>query len=278
MEIIFKHPPVRDAAGNLSLNPFKDFDPNNKKHYPDDNEVGVYILGIKAKVDNEVKFIPLVVGEGNLRNRLYQNHYLSKFVTPLINLKEGKTKPITEKKEIWNFSKSSYKKTEVKKIYAEMHTYDKLPRTGRTTKPFLDTISGLRNLLYFQNKNFFNCRFSKFKDEHIDLRSDEVILYLSELMNDKKHAHHHLEIQKNMFELVLTLKNLCDNFYFVYSNQEFLKTTTSNRHYVEVKTKEELNKKGIYTTADSNRLGTESNITELTIDFSKIQNELIYNK
>jgi hypothetical protein len=151
MEIIFKHPPVKDAAGNLSLNPFKDFDPNKKDHYPDDNEVGVYILGIKAKVDNEVKFIPLVVGEGKLRNRLYKDHYLSKFVTPLINLKEGKTKHIKEKKEIWNFSKSSYKKKEVKKIYADMHTYDKLPRTGRTTKPFLVTISGLRNLLYFQN-------------------------------------------------------------------------------------------------------------------------------
>jgi hypothetical protein len=269
-KIIFNHPPV--------ANPFVNFDPSNKEHYPDENQIGVYILGIKAKVDDELKFIPLVVGEGKLRNRLYKDHYLSKFVTPLINLAEGKFKKIKEKKEIWNFSNSSYKKSELKRIYAEMHTYDKLPRIGKKEKTSITKISGLRNLLYFQNKNFFNCRFGDFRNEHINLQSDEAILYLSELLNDKKYVNNHLDIQKNMFELVLTLKNLCDNFYYVYSNHDILNRTNSNRHFVEVKTKEELNKKGIYTTADSNRPGTESNITELTIDFSKIQNELIYNK
>lgn len=268
MKIIFNHPPALDAERKHSKNPFVDFDPSNEDHYPLENEVGVYILGIKAKVDHELKFIPLVVGEGKLRNRLYNDHYLSKYVTPLINLAEGKTKKIKEKKEIWNFSKSNYKKEEVKKIYADMHTYDKLPRNGRTEKPFLSVIADLKNLLYFQNKNFFNCRFSKFNDSHVDMRSDESVLYLIELLNDKKYVKRHLEIQKNIFELVLTLKNLSNNFYFVYTSQEVF-STTSNKHFIEVGVKQELEKLGIYTTADSNRKGEKSDILEFEMDLNK---------
>jgi hypothetical protein len=39
--IKLKHPPVVDPTGNLSQNPFVDFNPNNQNHYP--KGAGFYI-------------------------------------------------------------------------------------------------------------------------------------------------------------------------------------------------------------------------------------------
>jgi hypothetical protein len=272
MNITFHHPPALDAAGNLSKNPFIDFDPQNEKHYPTKDKEGVYILGLKAKVDGELKFIPLVVGEGQLRKRLYTDHYKGKYVTPLNNLLESKPKKIKEKKEIWDFSKSSYEKSELQKIYEEMKAYDTLPRNGRQEKPFLTKIASLEHLLYFQNINFFNCRYGKFNDSHIDLGSDEAVLLLCQMLNDKKYSKHHLNIQINLIKLVLALKNLSDNFYFIYAVNEDLKSS-DNRKFIEVTLKENFGRIGIYTTADSHKKGNPQD--KPTINFNKVKEILI---
>jgi hypothetical protein len=67
MKIIFQHPPTG------TKDPFKDFEPWNPRHYPKGG--GVYIYGLKLKIDNLLKFVPLYVGiSENLDKRLWQ-HY-----------------------------------------------------------------------------------------------------------------------------------------------------------------------------------------------------------
>jgi hypothetical protein len=74
-----------------------------------------------------------------------------------------------------------------------------------------------------------------------------------------------------------TLKNFCENFYFVYSDdlemEEYSLLNEADRLNVEVKLKDFLGDNyGIYTTADSNRKGRDFDVT---FDFSDIENELV---
>ena len=104
--MILKQPPVFDSTGKLSQNPFVDFDPKNPNHYP--KGAGVYIYGIRVVIEGEMKFVPICVGETvNLRIRLFEDHFVGKYLKNLENLTALKPKSIKEKKELWDFSKKS---------------------------------------------------------------------------------------------------------------------------------------------------------------------------
>lgn len=264
MKVIFHHP-------LKTTNPLIDFDPSISDHYPPDGEVGVYIHGIRAKVDGILKFIPIVVGEGKLYNALYERHYMGKYLTAFENLTNCKQKSISEPKEIWDFSKTKYSSKDLSNIYSDMGNYDGLPRTGRKEPPFLRKIASLNTLLYFQNIDFFNYKHGV-TEKTRNLRSDEAVRLLAAKATNALNAKQKYSLESNYINLILTLKNFTENFYFVYSMNPSL-NTVANRHAAEVATKSALKKLGINTTADSNRKGNITLINQ--IDLSNIQNDLV---
>lgn len=265
MKITFHHPPTGTA------NPLIDFEPWNQNHYPPEGEVGVYICGIRAKVDGVLKFIPMVVGEGNLRDALYKRHYAGKYLTAFENLRGCKKKAISEKKEIWDFSKVRYSVPDLKNIYSDMYIYDGLPRLGRKHPTFFKAIIALNNLLYFQNVDFFNHKYGLTEIPR-NVRADEAVLILAEKSAKATLPKLKCRMQKNYMNLILTLSNFTENFYFIYAVDSSL-STRPNRLAAEVATKSALKSVGIHTTADSNRKGNINLIEK--IDFSEIQNELV---
>ena len=145
--ITFHHPSILG-------NPLENFHPWDEEHYPDKNEQGIYIYGIRAKVGERIKFIPIVVGEsGKLRERLYQDHYLGKFATPLDRLFGESKKASGDAKEIWDFSKNRFKLAEIEAIYNDALKYDSI--TSRGTKK-LEYVAKLSNLIFFQDADFFH--------------------------------------------------------------------------------------------------------------------------
>jgi hypothetical protein len=277
MSIIFHHPPTR------TVNPLTDFEPWNPLHYPGNIEAGLYIYGIRAKVHGKLKFIPLVVGESmDLRKRLFEDHYNGKYVKAFENLIYGGNRPISERKEIWNFSKCRYDLPELRLIYGDMAVYNSHPR-GRKLPPFLTTIATLQQLLYFQNVDLYNYRFI-LTEPIRNIRSDQAIRLLMEKSGDPLFAAVKVLMQLNAANLILTLKNFNENFYFVYAshnnqldkenlpeNQNLLISDTGRRA-AEHQLKDKLKNIHIHTTADSKNI---KNSCFLQFDISKIQNELV---
>jgi len=158
-----QHPPVVDSFGKFSNDPFNDFDPNNRMHYP--NGSGVYIYGIKVEIDGICKFVPLCVGESlDLKKRIFNDHYKGKFFKNYLNLFSKKQKQIKEKKELWDFSKNKMSILDLAKIYCDMRVYI-LINSGRNRKSYeyMLRLNQLKNLIYFQNKNYFN---AKYRNNH----------------------------------------------------------------------------------------------------------------
>ena len=148
MTITFHHPPDSESS-----NPWVGFQPWNDKHYPPEDEQGMYIYGIRAQVDGILKFIPIVVGESkNLRRRLFTEHYLGKFSIPLARLFGDVSKKPGDAKEIWDFSKNDFTLAEIQAIYNDTLIYDKKPPTG-TTK--VEHVAKLKNLIFFRMQLFF---------------------------------------------------------------------------------------------------------------------------
>jgi hypothetical protein len=257
-----KHPPVIDSNGNISTNPFIDFDPNNPNHYPEG--AGVYIYGVKVEVDNQLKFVPVCVGESlNLRKRLLNDHYHGKFVKNHQNIINGTNKRISEKKELWNFSLTQMTMLQVAHLYCDMRIYSIMRNErNRTSNQFLERLNKLKNLIYFQNENFFNIKHNLiFQPNHSNISASEAAA---------KYSGSSMMIKE-------TLKNFCENFYFVYADDLELAghslLNVEDRLNVEVKLKDFLGDNYcIYTTADSNRKGRGFDVN---FDFTAIVNELV---
>jgi len=264
-------------------NPLIDFDPSDPGHYPSVGEVGVYIHGIRARVDGILKFIPIVVGEGNLYDALYKRHYYGKYVKAFENLTNSKVKSISAKKEIWDFSKWRYDLPELRLIYGDMAVYSGLPALGRALPPFLIAIAALDHLLYFQNNNFYNYRF-RLREPIRDIRSDEAVRLLMEKSGAPTYAAVKTLMQLNAANLILALKNFNENFYFVYASQsnqpenenllelQNLLISARGRKAAEHQLKDALQNIHIHTTADSKNINY---LGSLQFDLSKIQTELV---
>lgn len=113
---------------------------------------GVYIYGLLLDVRNDVgtiekKFCPLAVGESNnLWRRLNKDKYL-KYIPGGDGVKE-----------LFDFSNKSYTRAKLRAIYDDMQVYD-LHLNGRNKLFKLIKIiisGGIKNLIYFQDFNFFN--------------------------------------------------------------------------------------------------------------------------
>jgi hypothetical protein len=260
--MILKHPPVLDSTGNLSQNPFVDFDPKNLNHYP--KGAGVYIYGIRVVIEGEMKFVPICVGETiNLRNRLFKDHFVRKYLKNLENLTALKPTSIKENKELWDFSKKSMSILEITKLYCDLRMYTVVNAgSKRTTREHMLKLNQLKALIYFQNENFFH---AKYGNSH---QVPHKNISASEACNLFPKSNH---------QIGDTLRNFVENFYFVYANEidsEIANLSNlEDRLNIEVKLNQALiDKFDIYTTADKRRTGRDFPIQ---FDFSLISNQLV---
>jgi len=260
--MILKHPPVLDSKGSLSQNPFVDFDPKNLNHYP--KGPGVYIYGIRVVIEGEMKFVPICIGETlNLRNRLFKDHFVGKYLKNLENLTALKPTSIKENKELWDFSKKSMSILEITKLYCDLRMYT-VVNTGnkRTTREHMLKLNQLKALIYFQNENFFHANYGNIHQvQHKNISASEACNLFP----------------KSNHQISTTLRNFVDKFYFVYSDEIDSKiadlSNRKDRLNIEVKLNQSLiDQFGIYTTADRKRKGREFFVE---FDFSLISNQMV---
>jgi hypothetical protein len=144
MNIEFQVPPNTTSLAN--------FEPANRNHYPDSSEKGIYIYGIRLRVNSELKFVPVVVGEGSLVSRLYIDHYQKKFLNPINFIAGYSKKRSGDPKELWDFSKLDVNNKDLNGLYTDICKYNSPHKKGGKTK----MASHLNHLLYFQDVNFYN--------------------------------------------------------------------------------------------------------------------------
>jgi|688.fasta_scaffold367516_2 hypothetical protein len=266
MKVYFYHPPTK------TTNPLVDFEPWNGEHYPTEKETGVYIYGIRVKIDGHLKFVPIVVGEGVLFKRLYKDHYLGKFSNPLATLLGHSTKNSGDAKELWDFSNSNLTVSELEKIYLDIDSYDKaLGKRGK-----LSLVAKLPNLIFFQDSNFFHLKHTLSPvEKNINIKIEESIDYLMDILV-KGHITKTKDIREHVSRILLTLGNFRDRFYYVYAsaknNLGIDFTDKGILLSIEKQTKDKLKKINIFTSADE-RVGTI--MDPIGIDLSQIQNELV---
>ena len=259
MRVVFHHPPTN------SQNPFNDFDPSNIDHYP--NCSGIYIYGLKLVVDGVKKFVPMYVGiSDNLQKRLCQ-HYKEE-------RSGGKSK-----KELFDFSKSSYSLKEIRDRYNDMLIYD--VATNRRNRIQQPLVFNLPYLVYFQSSCIYNYKFSL--PAIGDVNHVEGIQHLR-IFSQNKAAQicaNNIEKTKVQFD---------NDFYFVYSclhnddhvvvdgglneafkNFKVIGAGQSLAERIELSTKLALNTIGIHTTA----IAKSKHYQPMTLDFSKIQSQLV---
>lgn len=259
MNIEFQAPPNTTSLAN--------FDPANKDHYPDLSEEGIYIYGIRLRVNSELKFVPVVVGEGSLQSRLYIGHYQKKFLNPINYLAGYSVKSCGDPKEIWDFSKLDVNDMDLNGLYSDICTYN-YPLSKISSKTLM--ASRLVHLLYFQDVNFYNHRFGIIPNSGtVNLNVVQAIQYLASL--------HSLSSAQSIHEMttriILTLYNFKEHFYYVYasSNDYPALINKKTRQSIEFNIKERLKLINIYTSAKA----TGKIAPSLLFDFSNIQDDLL---
>ena len=272
LKITFHHPPVSKL-----INPLENFHPWLEEFYPPENEQGIYIYGIRAKVGERIKFIPLVVGQsGDLLKRLYQDHYLGKFATPLDRLLGKKVKASGDAKEIWDFSGNDFELADIKDIYNDALSYDTKPPRG-TSK--VKHVAKLDKLIFFQDADFFHEKTGIAKlPGKTDLKIEESIYYLMFLSSLSK-PNELDSTSQCITRIISTLINFKSNFYYVYAsttnNSKDLNKYLSNKEHrenLEYEIKEKLRLIGIHTTAKARKSKTP---IKINLDLSKVQDELV---
>ncbi|MFM7016614.1 MAG: hypothetical protein ACKOX3_09830, partial [Bacteroidota bacterium] len=206
MKITFHHPPALDKNGKISSNPFNDFDPANKQHYP--IAKGIYIYGLKLKVNGIDKFVPFYVGitgigaNATLSLRLI-DHYNK-------NRSGG-----NGKKELWDFSKGNYSIKDIYSRYSEMNHYDYFTskvikvRKSFSSYDFISELQYLRHLIYYQNCNFFQLKTSLPYTTHINNINQNAAIKKYPLVSPL---------------IAKTKNNFDDNYYFIYASEDEIKT------------------------------------------------------
>lgn len=265
MKVKFNHPPTGTS------NPFWDFDPTNQRHYPQKTK-GVYIYGLRLIVNGEYKFVPIVVGEGDLFKRLYKDHYLGKFKNPYSNLICSSKLKIGDRKELWNFSNFVNSHFDLQLKYHQILDYD------FNTKDRFKFASKWPELIYFQDFRFYENKISP----PFTIQNDiDIVNAVIELKNRFPYNNMAMEYT---WKIITTLANFRKHFYFVYAdvnNQEHVSINSIDQillseskakltEHIEHATKKALQTININTSAkDINR-----NI-KIGIDLSEIENELV---
>lgn len=244
MTIKFNHPPVS--------NPFNNFCPEESTHYPTGD--GVYIYGMKLTINDEEKFVPMYVGNGNLKDRLTK-HYT--------DLKtNGKSR-----KELFNFSEESLTLKELKGIYNDMLIYDRLTNYKPCITPQQPTVFNLEALIYFQCMSIYDYKLNT------NIYKAQAQLLIK---NNPNGDLNQFQINKlspkpqEYFNLVQkTKKNFTTKFYYIYAEYPDVNLPPD---FFKHEAKNALKKISIYTTAKH----IDKEIPQaLTVDLSNIQNELV---
>lgn len=266
MKVVFKHPPTG------TKNPLRHFDPSNPNHYPKKGTYGVYIYGLRLKINGVLKFIPIVVGEGDLFVRLFNDHYNKKFAIPLLNILGRSGKKSKDAKELWDFAKTHYTLPELSRIYADMKKYDsQIGKRGKLSK-----IVHLNHLIFFQDHNFFLLKHGASTFGKKNIKIEQSIQYLINMLVSRYAANSN-NIGNHISKIISTLANFRDNFYYVFAccednddkidyNDEYI------RWSIEKQTKNKLDGIKLYTTADARK---GSLVPKHKIDLRKVQNELV---
>jgi hypothetical protein len=238
MKIIFQHPPTG------TKDPFKDFEPWNPRHYPEGG--GVYIYGLKLKIDNVLKFVPIYVGKHNtnLGKRIFEHYYQERM-------------PGNSCKEIFDLTKIK-SLSDIKEIYDAMREYDS--ERGKSSKKISN-----EKLIWFNDKDFFNTYISKSlgKYKYVSLSNyisgsghlaslyPKVGDFDLMISKDKTIA----ECIRELNDKIVASKSLYnDKFYFLFANN----IPKDKLLFYENSTKLALQKLGIYTTAWANKEGNSS--------------------
>lgn len=261
MKVTFQHPQTG------TNNPLMNFQPSNPDHYPKGS--GVYIYGLRAMVNGVFKFIPLVVGQGQLHERLYVDHYKGKFANPLAVLLGSKILRSGDAKELWDFSNSFLTTQDLKKIYEDIKVYDSA--MGKRNK--LELVVKLKHLVFFQNSNFFHLKHdAKLLTNQNNIKTEQSVEYLINMIN-KGFTENTDDIIQHISKILLSLNCFSNRFYFVYASkcEGSDLSDEQERESIEKATKKYLKSINLYTTADA-RKGKEMSIQ---IDLEEIQNELV---
>jgi hypothetical protein len=262
MIVNFQNPLQGNPFHLVNNNPFLANQPRN----------GVYIYGLLLNVDRNSKFIPLYVGIGDLMNRLQIHHY------------NGYNINGNGRKELWQFDRFNYKKSDISGIYKKMNIYEMFNSIVKTpynsSRSYMGFLNQLHNLIYFQNNDFFHVKHNL----NLPQKNYGQLDMLNYLNNNN--------LNQSAQVLTNVKLNFTNNFYFVYADLYSDVTEVSddiNLEYngwnnvdqyegpgrrllerIELVTKNKLKKIDIYTSAKA--LG--QNLT-MNIDLSNIQQNLI---
>ena len=258
-------------------NGFKGFIPSKENHFSALSKVpGIYIYGLRLEIEingkTEKKFVPICVGEtDNLERRLFKEHY-------------KKIAKDNGNKELWDFSLPVFSPYYIYCLYSDMLYYDIHNNiksgTGKIkeTPQHLKKLSQINKLIYFQNSNYFHQKLGLNSILKVDRNYSNSFDYLRTLSAElpSSQANDALALSKKILN---TLAQFKANFYFIYATDKDVKNgeegfsfnKISDRHNIEIATKNALKTIGIFTTADSRR----GKYVSATIDLTAVQNELI---
>lgn len=264
MKITFQHPSTGTA------NPLIDFDPSNEKHYPETK--GIYINGLRLKINGIMKFVPIYVGiafDDSLRNRLYNHHY-KKYKTCGKGVGKGN-------KDIWDFS-SVTSLSDLFEIYAEMYYYDNINNYNhgiiRTSEEYIRALLSLKHLLFFQNRNYFVMKagraFQNLDKSERELNHCDAIAEGFDL--DGKLQRIKAVYDKNFYCVFCPIEDILPQIEEKENKELFASYTSLSAQLerIERAVKRALNIIGIHTTAKA-----EGEFLDMNIDLTNIQNELV---
>lgn len=132
-------------SGELQYDPKKSL-----KGVPD--APGVYIWGMKVKVNGKDYFAPWCVGEGQLRTRLF-DHY---------NRMTG-----SSNEELFDFSAASFSRADIQRLYHSMCVYDAIvnhapkKRRGHHASVKLPRAVVVPDLIFWNDRHFIPLRFGQ---------------------------------------------------------------------------------------------------------------------
>lgn len=248
MKIIFQHPPTG------TKDPFKDFEPWNPRHYPKGG--GVYIYGLKLKIDNLLKFVPLYVGKHNTNvgRRVFEHYYQERM-------------PGNSCKEIFDLTNIK-SLDDIRTLYEAMNKYDSVKG-----KPLV-RISN-EKLIWFNDKDFFNTYISNSLGKYVSLSNyisgsgHLASLYpkvgdFDSMISKDKTISEYIDNLRNKIIATKSLYN--ENFYYLYVDN----ISREDLLIYENSTKIALQELGIFTTAWANKEGNSS-----IINFDEIFSKLI---
>jgi hypothetical protein len=266
MPVIFQNPPTG------TLNPFTDFQPGNRHHYPNCVS-GVYIWGLKMIIGGVVKFVPIYVGIAvDLGARLW-THYC--------NNRSGGN---------WNWYVFEYASVanvvDVRNLYASIQMSDTSPRKGSHRI----TLHPPNKLIWYNDKDFFDTKlglgppspaFSKYYPHSGVLSSildngdlDSIVKKDSTKKGNCDALKRSIEDAKKLFD---------DNFYFLYYSMDLnaknpwidnkkKEVVKQMARDIEGATKKKLAEWGIHTGSDSKK----NDVGNFDIDFRCIAGDLVH--